>query len=72
MFCGGFNRHYYRTDRLSFPDIVELKVLNAQLNYRPATRISTRVSRSATNRTLEEKARRSQIKRLRSKLSPDE
>ena len=43
-----------------------------QLNYRPATRIPTRVSRSAKNRTLEEKARRSQIKRLRSKPSRDE
>jgi ribosome-associated protein len=44
----------------------------AQLNYRPATRIPTRVSRSAKNRTLEEKARRSQIKRLRSKPLADE
>ena len=44
----------------------------AQLNYRPATRVPTRISRSARNRTLEEKARRSQIKRLRSKPSPDE
>ena len=44
----------------------------AQLNYRPATRIPTRVSRSVKNRTLEEKARRSQIKRLRSKPSADE
>ena len=43
-----------------------------QLNYRPAKRIPTRVSRSAKNRTLEEKARRSQIKRLRSKPSRDE
>lgn len=43
-----------------------------QLNYRPATRVPTRVSRSAKNRTLEEKARRSQIKRLRSKPSSDE
>ena len=43
-----------------------------QLNYRPATRIPTRVSRSAKNRTLEEKARRSQIKRLRSKPSREE
>ena len=44
----------------------------AQLNYRPATRIPTRVSRSTQNRTLEEKARRSEIKRLRSKPAPDE
>jgi len=39
----------------------------AQMNYRPPTRIPTRVPRSAKNRTLKEKARRSQIKRLRSK-----
>lgn len=44
----------------------------AELNYRPATRIPTRVSRSARNRTLQEKARRSQIKKLRSKPTPDE
>ena len=43
-----------------------------QLNYRPAKRVPTRVPRSARNRTLEEKARRSKIKRLRSKPSPDE
>jgi ribosome-associated protein len=43
-----------------------------QLNYRPATRVLTRVPRSAKNRTLEEKWRRSQIKRLRSKPSADE
>ena len=44
----------------------------AQMNYRPAKRVLTRVSRAAKNRTLEEKARRSRIKRLRSKPSPDE
>ena len=43
-----------------------------QLNYRPARRVPTRVPRSAKNRTLEEKARRSHIKRLRSKPSVDE
>jgi peptide chain release factor 2 len=43
-----------------------------QLNYRPRKRVPTRVSRSAKNRTLQEKARRSQIKRLRSKASQDE
>lgn len=43
-----------------------------QLNYRPAKRVPTRVPRSARNRTLEEKARRSQIKRLRSKPSQDD
>jgi len=44
----------------------------AQMNYRPAKRVPTRVSRNAKNRTLEEKARRSHIKRLRSKPSADE
>ena len=44
----------------------------AQLNYRPRKRVPTRVPRSAKNRTLEEKARRSQIKRLRSKPARDE
>lgn len=43
-----------------------------RLNYRPAKRILTRVPRSARKRTLEEKARRSQIKRLRSKPSSDD
>jgi ribosome-associated protein len=43
-----------------------------QLNYRPAKRVPTRLPRSVKNRKLEEKARRSQIKRLRSKPSPDE
>ena len=43
-----------------------------QLNYRPAKRVPTRVTPGAKNRTLEEKARRSQIRRLRSKPSPDE
>ena len=44
----------------------------AQLNHRPAKRLPTRVPRSAKNRTLEEKARRSRLKRLRSKPSADE
>jgi ribosome-associated protein len=44
----------------------------AQLNYRPPKRVATVVPRSVKNRTLEEKARRSQIKRLRSKPTPDE
>src|ERR1700754_2859198 len=44
----------------------------AQLNYRPRKRVPTRVPRSPKNRTLEEKARRSQIKRLRSKPARDE
>src|SRR6478672_13861626 len=39
----------------------------AQLNYKRPRRVPTRVPRSAKNRTLETKARRAQIKRLRSK-----
>jgi protein subunit release factor B len=43
-----------------------------KLNYRAPKRVPTRVSRGAKNRTLEEKARRSRIKRLRSKPATDE
>src|SRR5919199_2527767 len=39
----------------------------ARLNHRPAKRVPTRRTRAARERTLEEKARRSQVKRLRSK-----
>ena len=44
----------------------------ARLNYRPAKRVPTRVPRSAKTRTLEGKARRSRLKRLRSKPSQEE
>ena len=44
----------------------------AKLNYKPPKRVPTRVSRSARNRTLEAKARRAQIKRLRSKPGADD
>ena len=43
-----------------------------KLNYRPASRIPTRVPASVKNRALEEKAHRSQIKRLRSKPAADD
>ena len=43
-----------------------------KLNHRPAQRVPTRVPRSVKNRTLEEKTRRSYVKRLRSKPSADE
>ncbi|PYS74270.1 MAG: peptide chain release factor-like protein [Acidobacteria bacterium] len=43
-----------------------------QLNYKPPKRVPTRIPRSAKNRTLEEKSRRSQIKRSRAKPSPDD
>jgi ribosome-associated protein len=44
----------------------------AQLNYRAPRRIPTRLPAAAKKRTLEEKSRRSQIKRLRSKPSVEE
>lgn len=43
-----------------------------KLNYRPAKRVPTRVPASVKNRTLEEKARRARIKRLRSKPVADD
>ena len=43
-----------------------------QLNHRPVKRVATSVPRSAKKRTLEGKARRSQIKRLRAKPSADD
>lgn len=43
-----------------------------KLNYRPAKRVATKVPAAMKNRILEEKTRRSQIKRLRSKPSADE
>jgi protein subunit release factor B len=43
-----------------------------QLNHRPRSRIRTRVPPAAKRRTLETKARRSQIKRLRAKPATDE
>ena len=52
--------------------LLKLRKKVEQLNYRPAKRVPTRISRGAKNRTLEEKSRRSQIKRLRSKPSADE
>jgi peptide chain release factor 2 len=43
-----------------------------KLNYRAPKRVPTKVPVSVKNRALEEKARRSQIKRLRSKPSADD
>lgn len=43
-----------------------------KLNYRPPKRVPTRKSRSAKNRTLEEKARHARVKRLRSRPTLDE
>jgi ribosome-associated protein len=44
----------------------------ARLNYTPPTRLPTRRTRAAKQRTLEEKARRSRVKRLRAKPSSDD
>lgn len=44
----------------------------ARLNERPAVRVPTRVPRSAKNRTLEAKARRARVKRLRAKPASDD
>ena len=52
--------------------LLRLRKKVEQLNYRKPKRVPTRVPRSAKNRTLEEKARRSQVKRLRAKPSPDD
>ena len=43
-----------------------------KLNYRAPKRVPTRIPRSVKNQALEAKARRAQIKRLRSKPSLDE
>jgi protein subunit release factor B len=43
-----------------------------RLNHRPIKRVPTHLPRSAKNRTLEQKTRRAQIKRLRSKPAADE
>ena len=50
----------------------KLRARIEKLNYRPAKRVPTRVPRSAKNRTLEAKARRSRIKQMRSKPSAEE
>ena len=50
----------------------KLRARVAELNHRPARRVPTRVPRGAKERTLEAKARRSRVKRLRSKPSADE
>jgi peptide chain release factor 2 len=43
-----------------------------QLNYRAPKRVPTKVSKAAKDRTLHEKARRAQIKKLRTKPGADE
>jgi protein subunit release factor B len=43
-----------------------------RLNYRPAKRVPTRVPPGVKHRTLEEKARRANLKRLRAKPSTED
>jgi len=43
-----------------------------QLNYRAPKRVPTKISKAAKDRTLREKARRAQIKKLRSKPGAEE
>lgn len=43
-----------------------------RLNHRPAERVATRRTRAAKQRTLEEKAQRSHLKRQRAKPSADD
>ena len=50
----------------------KLRARVERLSHRPARRIPTRAPASARNRTLEDKARRSRVKRLRSKPSSDD
>lgn len=50
----------------------KLRAQVARLNHRPAARVPTRVSRAAKQRTLEAKARRAQVKRLRAKPTTDD
>ena len=50
----------------------KLRARVEQLNHRPAPRVPTRVPRGAKQRTLEAKAHRARIKRLRAKPSADE
>jgi protein subunit release factor B len=52
--------------------LAKLRKKIERLNYRPEKRIPTKMSQSTRNRNLEKKARRSQIKRLRTKPSLDE
>jgi len=52
--------------------LLKLRQRIERLNFRPAKRVPTRIPHSAKARTLEGKARRSRIKQLRTKPSPDE
>ncbi|MGH9940983.1 MAG: peptide chain release factor-like protein [Pyrinomonadaceae bacterium] len=62
-------RSQYRNKALC---LQKLRAKVEQLNYRPAARVPTRATRGAKLRTLEAKARRARVKRLRGKPSADE
>ena len=62
-------RSQYRNKALC---LGKLRAKVAKLNYRAPKRVPTRVPASVKNRTMEEKTRRSRIKRLRSKPALDE
>ena len=62
-------RSQYRNKQLC---LEKLRARVKRLNYRKPRRIPTRVPRSVKNRTLEEKARRSHVKRLRAKPTGEE
>lgn len=62
-------RSQHRNKQLA---LTKLRQKIEKLNYRPAKRIPTKVSAGAKSRALETKARRAQVKRLRSKPSLDE
>jgi ribosome-associated protein len=62
-------RSQHRNKALS---LQKLRKQIERLNYRPAQRVATKVPAAVKSRVLEEKARRSQIKRLRSKPSADD
>jgi protein subunit release factor B len=52
--------------------LAKLRKRIEKLNYRPAKRVPTRVPAGVKDRTLEEKARRANIKRLRAKPSTED
>ena len=62
-------RSQYRNKQLC---LQKLREKIARLNYIPTARVATRPKRSAKNKTLAEKAKRSRVKRLRSKPSAEE
>ena len=62
-------RSQYRNKALC---LEKLRKKIEKLNYRPAKRVPTRIPPAVKKRTLEEKARRANIKRLRAKPSADE